>query len=351
MVVYTVGYSAFTPEGLLAELKRRGVEVVVDVRRFPRSKMRGFSQGELEELLKGAGVEYLWMGELGALGVRGVRAGCSQSPTFDAYVWRLYRYGPAILSLEELNKLAAERTAALLCKEEDWRHCHRQFIADYLAARGHTVVHIRKGGREEPHVPTPCYSVLQPPPVELVARAAGDFAHLCKTHSVYLFGGALYNSGGDIDVVAYGEPAGELPQGYDAQTIPAPRPDLFHLFVTRGVLLCGKPLLVDPREALENELREAEALAQYFREGTHPVLVCKAAKRLVFLAAVLKCGLWADTWQKATQCLGEVPGVFKDCLSPPPLEEMRRHSHFVEKLVALINERRKAGALSLPGGL
>jgi len=102
---------------------------------------------------------------------------------------------------------------------------------------------------------------------------------------------------------------------------------------------------------LENELREAEALAQYFREGTHPVLVCKAAKRLVFLAAVLKCGLLAETWQRAAQCLGDVPSVFKDCLSPPPLEEMRQHSHFVEKLMALINERRRAGAPSPLGGL
>lgn len=150
-----------------------------------------------------------------------------------------------------------------------------------------------------------------------------------------------------MDVVVYGVGrADELPPGYDAQFIPAPEPDLFHLFVTRGVLLCGRPLVVDPRSVLRRELEEAEDLAEYFASGSNPVLVCKAAKRLVFLAAVLHCGLDADTWHKATACLRgrgvEVPSAFKNCLGPPPLEELRRHSSVVKALLALVREAGRA---------
>ncbi|MEM1598892.1 MAG: DUF488 family protein [Pyrobaculum sp.] len=346
MRVYTVGYSAFTLSQLVERLAEAGVEVVVDVRRYPRSKI-GFSKEALEEALRAADMQYVWMGELGALGVRGPRAGCVDSPTFDAYVWRLYRYAPAVMQLEELARTAARRTTAVLCREEDWRHCHRQFIADYLASRGFEVVHIRRRGVER-HAPTPCYGKLEPPPLDVVEKAVRDFAHLCNRGSVYLYGGALHKSGGDIDVVVYGqgEPE-ELPRGYDAQFIPKPSDDLFHLFVTRGVLICGKPHAVDPRKAIQNELREADALLHYFNRGDHPVLVCKAAKRLIFLAAVLICGPAADTWHRATACLRgrglEAPPQFKNCLSPPPVEEMRQLAPAVEQIYAAVRQA-SAGA-------
>jgi len=38
-----------------------------------------------------------------------------------------------------------------MCAERDWRNCHRQFISDTLAARGHAVVHVLASGELEPH--------------------------------------------------------------------------------------------------------------------------------------------------------------------------------------------------------
>jgi len=339
-MLYTIGYGGFSPGEFLNALKSRGVEVLIDVRRFPRSKTGFYTGGALKEALGRAGIEYVWLGELGALGVRGPRAGCVESQTFDMYVWRLYHYAPALLQLEELEKTARQRTAALMCREENWRHCHRQFLADFLTRRGLEVVHIRRSG-EERHVPTTCFNTYDVPPLDLVKRVYADFQHLCGGASVYLFGGALDGNTHDVDVVAYGH-AADLPEGYDAQALPEPGEDLFHYFVTHwGVLLCGKPHRVDLAAALRNEAAALEAKMERFKHAQDPVAVCKAAKELVFAAAVALCGAKNSyTWRRATACLKshgfEIPGLFKNCLAPPPAEELRRHEPLVARLAELI---------------
>jgi len=341
-MLYTVGYGGFSPEEFLHALRSRGVEVLADVRRFPRSKTGFYSGEKLREALQRVGEGYVWFGELGALGVRGPGAGCAASKTFDAYVWRLYHYAPALLQLEELEQLARRRTVALMCREEDWRHCHRQFLADFFARRGFEVIHIRRRG-EERHIPTACFNSYDPPPIDLIKRVYTDFSRLCGGASIYLFGGALDGTTHDIDVVAYGA-AEDLPESYDAQALPKPADDLFHYFVTHwGILLCGRPLEVDFHAAFRNEAAETETRLRRFREAEDPVVVCKAAKQLVFAMAVALCGARnAYTWRRAVACLGahglEVPSAFKNCLSPPPIEELRKHELLVARLAEIVRE-------------
>ena len=42
-----------------------------------------------------------------------------------------------------------------MCAERDWRHCHREIIADYLVARGLAVVHLIDQARTETGALTP----------------------------------------------------------------------------------------------------------------------------------------------------------------------------------------------------
>ena len=337
---YTIGYGGFSPDEFIDALKSRSIEVLVDVRRFPRSKTSFYTGEVLREALGRVGIGYVWLGELGALGVRGPRAGCVVSQTFDIYVWRLYHYAPALLQLEELEETARRRTVALMCREENWRHCHRQFLADFLTRRGFEVVHIRRLG-EERHVPTTCFDTYDAPPLDLVRRVHADFQHLCGGASVYLFGGALDGSTHDVDVVAYGA-AADLPEGYDAQIIPSPGEALFHYFVTHwGVLLCGRPHKVDLAAALGNEAAALDVKMERFRRAGSPAAVCKAAKELVFAAAVALCGARnAYTWRRATSCLKTrgfvIPDLFKNCLAPPPVDELRRYEPLVAKLAEVI---------------
>ncbi|MBP1448881.1 MAG: DUF488 family protein [Thermoproteus sp.] len=341
-VVYTIGYSGYRPREFVEEIRRIGVELVADIRRFPRSSIAGFTALELAESLRDAGIRYKWLGELGALGVRGPRAGCSESATFDRYVWRLYHTADALLALHDLLEAAARAKTAVLCREANWRSCHRQFVADALTAAGFRVVHIYKG-RAEPHSPTACFGETRIPPRGLLEKALADFSRLCGAgRSVYLFGGALDGPARDVDVVVYGEWRGDLPEGYDAQILLRPLPTLFHYLVLRtGVLLCGEPLAPDRRIV---EAEQADSLARLFRNSDDPVAVCKSFKELLYLAGLLCCGaMGAANWRRLGACLAGLgiaaPGEFKDCLTPPPAGVLRASGEpLLDKVLGLVSQ-------------
>ncbi|MCS7098777.1 MAG: DUF488 family protein, partial [Sulfolobales archaeon] len=64
--MFTLGYSTLRVEDLLALVLRYGIEVVVDVRRWGKSaRLPQYSTENLSREFKRAGVEYLWMPELG----------------------------------------------------------------------------------------------------------------------------------------------------------------------------------------------------------------------------------------------------------------------------------------------
>lgn len=110
-------------------LRASGIELVVDIRRWPSSKRGDFSRESLESWLREAGIGYVWMGD--ALG--GYRRG-----GFERYMeTREFKRG-----VEELLKLASQRRTCLLCLEENPRSCHRRFLARYLQQLGVEVRHI-----------------------------------------------------------------------------------------------------------------------------------------------------------------------------------------------------------------
>ena len=57
--IYTLGTSTRSPEEFIALLRDHGVEVVVDVRRFPSSRFEHFNQEKLTEMLNEAGLDYV----------------------------------------------------------------------------------------------------------------------------------------------------------------------------------------------------------------------------------------------------------------------------------------------------
>jgi uncharacterized protein (DUF488 family) len=128
MKVYTIGYAGRKFELFLEILKANGVEVLVDVRSFPTSKYPEYRKEFLEKELPRHGVEYLHLVELG--GLRGSYERHMQSEEF--------RNG-----VERLLGLARERICCMMCREIDFRYCHRRFISKYLEMRGVKVQHLR----------------------------------------------------------------------------------------------------------------------------------------------------------------------------------------------------------------
>ncbi|WP_104522415.1 DUF488 domain-containing protein [Blastococcus atacamensis] len=155
----TVGHGPEDRESLGARLTAAGVEVVVDVRRFPGSRNNPDVRREaLAEWLPAAGVGYRWEERLG--GRRALPAG---TPVVDDW-WTVAQFAAYaahtrtpefVAALDEVLAEADGRTVAVMCSESVWWRCHRRLIADVaVLARGYDVVHLMPDGRLTPHRPS-----------------------------------------------------------------------------------------------------------------------------------------------------------------------------------------------------
>ena len=134
-------------------LGAHGIELVVDVRRFPGSRrLPHFAAAALERDLWKAGLYYHAVPALG-----GRRAPLADSPNA---AWRhpAFRgYADYVATdefaegLMELLLLAYGFRTAVMCAELLWWRCHRRLIADVLVSLGMDVVHIRDRELAEPH--------------------------------------------------------------------------------------------------------------------------------------------------------------------------------------------------------
>lgn len=128
-LIYTLGTSTRSPEEFIELLTSHGVEVVVDVRRFPTSRFEHFQRDKLAGLLSEAGIDYVYMG--GELG--GYRRGGYQSFTTTSD----FQSG-----LRRLEEIAGTRVTSIICAERSPWRCHRRFIAFELEKRGWQLNHI-----------------------------------------------------------------------------------------------------------------------------------------------------------------------------------------------------------------
>lgn len=132
-------------------LNPEGVDLVADVRSYPRSRTNPqFNKEVLPGSLAEAGIGYEHLSALG-----GRRRSDSALPSPNSW-WRnaafrnyadyaatdAFRAG-----LEELRALARRHRCAIMCAEALWWRCHRRIIADYLLAGGLPVMHLMKGGK------------------------------------------------------------------------------------------------------------------------------------------------------------------------------------------------------------
>ena len=138
----------------MALLQDAGVELLVDVRSYPRSRRNPqFDAEALAAALGEAGIGYAHLKALG--GRRGPAKDAAHSPNA---AWREagfrnyadYALTPAFRTgLADLRGLARVRPTAIMCAEGHWSQCHRRIIADYLLAAGAEVVHILGPGASE----------------------------------------------------------------------------------------------------------------------------------------------------------------------------------------------------------
>lgn len=156
----TIGHSNRSPEEFVEILRAAQVALVVDVRRFPRSRSNPDYNAEvLPDRLASYQIAYRHIAALG--GRRERQPGIADD--VNAH-WRnrsFHNYADYALSPEfseafaELTALGRSERLAMMCSEALWWRCHRRIIADYLILNGHEVMHLMGSGREDPARPTP----------------------------------------------------------------------------------------------------------------------------------------------------------------------------------------------------
>jgi len=151
MRLFTAGHSTVALDAFVGLMTDNGIDLAVDVRSKPRSRLPHFDQVPLEEALGDVGVRYRFLGE--KLG------GMPQDPRI-AERWRQGHLDPVIVAhlrgteawqegIAELVRLVQHADAAvcIVCSEGDPNECHRKAVALDAAEAlpGLEIVHLTVG--------------------------------------------------------------------------------------------------------------------------------------------------------------------------------------------------------------
>ncbi len=166
-MLLTVGHGRLDGDALRSLLTDAGVELVVDIRRFPGSRANpAAARDAIAAELAAGGIDWRWEERLGGRR-RLSRADDDASPdgwwrvdAFRAYAaWtRTDDFAEGLASV--LADASARRTA-VMCSESVWWRCHRRVVADVAAvAHGVDVQHLMHDGSLRPHAPSETATVV-----------------------------------------------------------------------------------------------------------------------------------------------------------------------------------------------
>jgi uncharacterized protein (DUF488 family) len=145
--LYTIGHSTHEADAFLGLLKAHEIEIIVDVRSSPYSRMTPqFDREALAALLRARQVKYLFMGQ--ELGARRSEAACYVG---DKARYDLIARAPLFQAgLQRVREGIARARLALLCAEKDPITCHRTvLVCRHLRQDGLAIRHILSNGAIE----------------------------------------------------------------------------------------------------------------------------------------------------------------------------------------------------------
>lgn len=144
--VFTIGHSTRTIADFVTLLRAGQVQLVVDIRRMPRSRANPqYNIDVLPAELAGHQINHMRIAELG-----GLRKKIDMPPETNGF-WTnrsFHNYADYALTnefqrgLNCLLQVSAGQRTAIMCAEAVWWRCHRRIVADYLINAGRTVYHL-----------------------------------------------------------------------------------------------------------------------------------------------------------------------------------------------------------------
>ena len=132
--VRTAGYQGTRIEGFLEKLKSKGISILVDVRRNPMSRKKGFGGTALKAALEEVGIGYIHIPELGIESKLRRNLRCRED-----YLELLHWYRTESLPQRQEELKAIEdlvetgSSVVLLCFEANPEICHRRIVAEEIA--------------------------------------------------------------------------------------------------------------------------------------------------------------------------------------------------------------------------
>jgi uncharacterized protein (DUF488 family) len=161
---YSIGHSNLRLETFCAMLKETGIELLADVRAFPKSRSNpAYNVESFPFHLSRIGIDYQHMRSLG--GRRSKQPGIEEHLNAGWRVRAFHNYADYALGDEfeaafgQLIQFGGDRRLAIMCSEAVWWRCHRRIIVDYLLAKGLTADHIMPAGRLVTATMTPGASI------------------------------------------------------------------------------------------------------------------------------------------------------------------------------------------------
>jgi uncharacterized protein (DUF488 family) len=155
ITLFTIGHSTRPLSDFLALLGEFKIEVLVDIRRFPGSqRFPHFNREALEQTLPAAGIEYVWLEDLG--GRRNApEIDKSPNPGLKHPTFRNYadymQTDQFQTAVNRLLSIASAKTTTVMCAEKLFWKCHRRLLYDYMTAHNFLVEHIFDSGHIQPH--------------------------------------------------------------------------------------------------------------------------------------------------------------------------------------------------------
>ncbi|HRO68233.1 MAG TPA: DUF488 domain-containing protein [Pseudobdellovibrionaceae bacterium] len=126
----------FEIDEFVSFLARKKIRRLIDVRKNPVSRKKGFSKNKLAEALSGKKIEYIHVPGLGVPKEWRKRAEKHEITRQEMFLDYRKKVLPA--AREELalvQKLLEEKNSVLLCYEADAADCHRRFAVEALRKR------------------------------------------------------------------------------------------------------------------------------------------------------------------------------------------------------------------------
>jgi uncharacterized protein (DUF488 family) len=133
--IWTIGHSNRSIAAFVELLREHEIQVIVDVRSFPTSKIEQFKREQMEKWLSEHGIEYIWLGKM----LGGYRKGGYKKHMKT----KIFRDG-----IKHLFEVAKNKRTCIMCMELNPKYCHRRFISEHLEKKGIKVVHIIAKGQK-----------------------------------------------------------------------------------------------------------------------------------------------------------------------------------------------------------